>query len=387
MPSDPRTLRIPKELLPADGRFGSGPSRVRNAQVDAFESRAARAILGTSHRQPPVRALVGRVRDGMRHLFHLPDGHEVILGVGGATAFWDVAAYGLIERRSAHAVHGAFSSKFARAVAQAPHLAAPLVAEAAAGSRAELDGAARDTADAATIDAWAVIQNETSTGVAAPIRRPRNAAGKPAAGITLIDATSSAGCTPFDASESDAYYFSPQKAFGADGGIWFALLSPDGIARAESIAASERKAPPSLNLVDAITESRRDQTVNTPAIGSLLLLAEQVDWLNAEGGLTWSSARCAESSGRLYAWSESRPWASPFVQDPTIRSKSVATIEFDAAVDAAIVREVLGLNGIVDLHPYQSIGGNGIRVGAFPSVDPDEISALTACIDWVVERL
>ncbi|MEY4045689.1 MAG: hypothetical protein RIR19_158 [Chloroflexota bacterium] len=387
MPSDPRTLRIPKELLPADGRFGSGPSRVRDAQVDAFESRAARAILGTSHRQPPVRALVGRVRDGMRHLFHLPDGHEVILGVGGATAFWDVAAYGLIERRSAHAVHGAFSSKFARAVAQAPHLAAPLVAEAAAGSRAELDGAARDATDAATIDTWAVIQNETSTGVAAPIRRPRNAAGKPAAGITLIDATSSAGCTPFDASESDAYYFSPQKAFGADGGIWFALLSPDGIARAESIAASKRKAPPSLNLVDAITESRRDQTVNTPAIGSLLLLAEQVDWLNAEGGLAWSSARCAESSGRLYAWAESRPWASPFVQDPTIRSKSVATIEFDAAVDAAIVREVLGLNGIVDLHPYQSIGGNGIRVGAFPSVDPDEISALTACIDWVVERL
>lgn len=387
MPSDPRTLRIPKELLPADGRFGSGPSRVRDAQVDAFESRAARAILGTSHRQPPVRALVGRVRDGMRHLFQLPDGHEVILGVGGATAFWDVAAYGLIERRSAHAVHGAFSSKFARAVAQAPHLAAPLVAEAAAGSRAELDGAARDAADAATIDTWAVIQNETSTGVAAPIRRPRNAAGKPAAGITLIDATSSAGCTPFDASESDAYYFSPQKAFGADGGIWFALLSPAAIARAESIAASKRKAPPSLNLVDAITESRRDQTVNTPAIGSLLLLAEQVDWLNAEGGLTWSSARCAESSGRLYAWAESRPWASPFVQDPTIRSKSVATIEFDAAVDAAIVREVLGLNGIVDLHPYQSIGGNGIRVGAFPSVDPDEISALTACIDWVVERL
>jgi len=387
MPIDPRTLRIPKELLPADGRFGSGPSRVRDAQVDAFESRAARAILGTSHRQPPVRALVGRVRDGMRHLFKLPEGHEVILGVGGATAFWDVAAYGLIERRSAHAVHGAFSSKFARAVAQAPHLAAPLVAEAAAGSRAELDGAARDAADAATIDTWAVIQNETSTGVAAPIRRPRNAAGKPAAGITLIDATSSAGCTPFDASESDAYYFSPQKAFGADGGIWFALLSPDGIARAESIAASKRKAPPSLNLVDAITESRRDQTVNTPAIGSLLLLAEQVDWLNAEGGLAWSSARCAESSGRLYAWAESRPWASPFVQDPTIRSKSVATIEFDAAVDAAIVREVLGLNGIVDLHPYQSIGGNGIRVGAFPSVDPDEISALTACIDWVVERL
>jgi len=387
MPSDPRTLRIPKELLPADGRFGSGPSRVRDAQVDAFESRAARAILGTSHRQPPVRALVGRVRDGMRHLFHLPDGHEVILGVGGATAFWDVAAYGLIERRSAHAVHGAFSSKFARAVAQAPHLAAPLVMEAAAGSRAELDGAARDAADAATIDTWAVIQNETSTGVVAPIRRPRTAAGSPAAGITLIDATSSAGCTPFDASESDAYYFSPQKGFGADGGIWFALLSPAAIARAESIAASKRKVPPSLNLSDAITESRRDQTVNTPAIGSLLLLAEQVDWLNAEGGLAWSSARCAESSGRLYAWAESRPWASPFVQDPTIRSKSVATIEFDAAINAAIVREVLGLNGIVDLHPYQSIGGNAIRVGAFPSVDPDEVSALTACIDWVVERL
>ena len=387
MSVDPRTLRIPKELLPADGRFGSGPSRVRDAQVDALESRAARAILGTSHRQPRVRALVGRVRDGMRRLFQLPDGHEVILGVGGATAFWDVAAFGLVERRSAHAVHGAFSSKFARAVAQAPHVAPPLVVEAAAGSRAELDSAARDAAEAATIDAWAVIQNETSTGVAAPIRRPRASAAAPAAGITLIDATSSAGCTPFDATESDAYYFSPQKAFGADGGIWFALLSPAAIARAESIASSKRTAPPSLNLIDAITESRRDQTVNTPAIGTLLLLAEQIDWLNAEGGLAWSSARCAESSGRLYAWAESRSWATPFVQDPTIRSKSVATIEFDAAVDAATVREVLGQNGIVDLHPYQSIGGNGIRVGTFPSVDPDEISALTACIDWVVERL
>lgn len=390
MSRDPRTLRIPKELLPADGRFGSGPSRVRDAQVDALGSRAARAILGTSHRQPPVRALVGRVRDGMRTLFGLPDAHEVVLGVGGATVFWDVAAFGLIERRSAHAVHGAFSTKFARAVAQAPHLDGPQIVEAPVGSRAELDALARaglSGDDATPIDAWAIIQNETSTGVAAPIRRPRRADGTPASGLTLIDATSAAGCTAFDAVESDAYYFSPQKGFGADGGLWIALLSPAAIDRAASIAASGRAVPPSLNLLDAIAESRRDQTVNTPAIGTLLLLAEQVDWLNAAGGLPWSAARCATSSGRLYDWAESRSWAAPFVVDPTIRSKSVATIEFDASVDAAALREVLRANGILDLHPYQSVGGNGIRVGTFPAIDPDDISALTMCIDWVVEHL
>jgi phosphoserine aminotransferase len=381
---DPRTLRIPRELLPEDGRFGSGPSRVRDAQVEALGSRAGRALLGTSHRQAPVRALVGRLRAGVSLLFGLPDGYEVALGVGGSTLFWDLAAYSLIESRSAHAVHGEFSAKLARA-ARAPHLKAPLVVEAAAGGRAELDSVAR-SADAVSIDVWALVQNETSTGVAAPVRRPRGANGV-AAGLTLVDATSAAGCAPWEPAEADAYYFSPQKGLGADGGLWIAALSPAAIERAERIAASGRFIPDVLSLSAAVNESRKDQTLNTPAIATLLLAAEQVDWLNASGGAAWAASRCAESSGRLYAWAESRPWASPFVQDPTIRSKSVVTIDLDASIDATVLISVLRTNGIVDLDPYRKLGRNGLRVGTFPSVEPDDVSALTACVDWVVERL
>jgi phosphoserine aminotransferase len=384
MSPDPRTLRIPRELLPEDGRFGSGPSRVRDAQVDALASRAGRGLLGTSHRQAPVRALVGRLRSGVATLFALPSEYEVALGVGGSTLFWDLAAYSLVERRSAHAVHGEFSAKFAQA-ARAPHLSPPLLVEAAAGSRAELDGAARG-ADASSVDAWALVQNETSTGVAAPVRRPRLASGVPAAGLTIVDATSAAGCLTWDPLEADAYYFSPQKGIGADGGLWIAALSPAAIERAERLAG-ERFVPATLSLVAAVHESRKDQTLNTPAIATLLLAAEQIDWLNASGGMLWAGARCADSSGRLYAWAESRPWASPFVEDPTIRSKSVVTIDLDATIDAALLREVLRANGIVDLDPYRSLKRNGLRVGTFPSVEPDDVSALTACVDWVVERL
>jgi phosphoserine aminotransferase len=384
VPNDPRTLRIPRDLLPEDGRFGSGPSRVRDAQVDALASRAGRGLLGTSHRQAPVRALVGRLRSGVATLFALPSEYEVALGVGGSTLFWDLAAYSLVERRSAHAVHGEFSAKFAQA-ARAPHLSGPLVVEASPGSRAELDGVARG-ADASSVDAWALVQNETSTGVAAPVRRPRLASGAPAAGLTIVDATSAAGCLTWDPLEADAYYFSPQKGIGADGGLWIAALSPAAIERAERLAG-ERFVPAILSLAAAVEESRKDQTLNTPAIATLLLAAEQIDWLNASGGMSWAAARCADSSGRLYAWAESRPWASPFVEDPTIRSKSVVTIDLDAKIDAALLREVLRANGIVDLDPYRSLKRNGLRVGTFPSVEPDDVSALTACVDWVVERL
>ena len=385
MATDPRTLRIPRDLLPADGRFGSGPSRVRDAQVDALASRAGRALLGTSHRQTPVRALVGRLRSGVASLFSLPDGYEVALGVGGSTLFWDAAAFSLIEGRSAHAVHGEFSAKFALA-ARAPHLKAPLVVEAAPGSRAELDTAARGP-EVASIDTWALVQNETSTGVAAPVRRPRVASGDVVAGLTLVDATSAAGCVAWDPLEADAYYFSPQKGLGADGGLWIAALSPAAIERIEHIALTRRVIPASLSLAAALAESRKDQTLNTPAIATLLLAAEQVDWLNASGGASWAAARCAESSSRLYAWAESRTWASPYVQDPTIRSKSVVTIDLDAKIDAALLLAILRANGMVDLDPYRSLKRNGLRVGTFPSVDPDDVSALIACVEWVVERL
>lgn len=385
MSPDPRTLRIPRDLLPEDGRFGSGPSRVRDAQVDALASRAGRAILGTSHRQTPVRALVGRLRSGVATLFGLPSDYEVALGVGGSTLFWDLAAFSLVETRSAHAVYGEFSSKFARA-ARAPHLNEPLVMEAAPGSRAELEAVAR-SAEAASIDTWALVQNETSTGVAAPVRRPRDASGAPAAGLTVVDATSAAGCVTWDPLEADAYYFSPQKGLGADGGLWIAALTPAAIERTARIAASGRYIPDSLSLHKAVAESRKDQTLNTPAIATLLLAAEQIDWLNESGGLPWAAARCAESSGRLYNWAESRPWTSPFVEDPTIRSKSVVTIDLDAKIDAALLREILRTNGIVDVDPYRALKRNGLRVGTFPSVEPDDVSALIACVDWVVERL
>jgi phosphoserine aminotransferase len=308
----------------------------------------------------------------------------VALGVGGSTLFWDLAAYSLMEKRSAHAVFGEFSSKFARA-ARAPHLSEPLVVEAAPGSRAELDAVAR-SADASSIDAWALVQNETSTGVVAPVRRPRLASGAPASGLTIVDATSAAGCVAWDPLEADAYYFSPQKGIGADGGLWIAALSPAALERAERMEAA-RYIPAVLSLAAAVRESRKDQTLNTPAIATLLLAAEQIDWLNASGGLSWAAARCAESSGLLYAWAESRPWASPFVEDPTIRSKSVVTVDLDAKIDATLLREVLRNNGIVDVDPYRALKRNGLRVGTFPSVEPDDVIALIACVDWVVERL
>ncbi len=368
-------LTIPEDLKPADGRFGCGPSKVRPEQLQALVSKGAE-LFGTSHRQAPVKNLVGRVRDGVRALFSVPDGYEVILGNGGSTAFWDAAAFGLVNERSLHLTYGEFSAKFASAVAKNPFVGDPLIIKADAGSAPAL------TADpSADVLAWA--QNETSTGVAVPVARPAGAGDA----LVVIDATSGAGGLPVDITATDAYYFAPQKNFASDGGLWLAVMSPAALARVESIAASGRWVPEFLSLPIAVDNSLKNQTYNTPAIGTLLLMAEQLDWLNGNGGLDWAVARTADSSQRLYSWAEKTAYTTPFVADPALRSQVVGTIDFTDSVDAAAVAKVLRANGIVDTEPYRKLGRNQLRVAMFPAVDPDDISALTQCIDWVVERL
>ena len=368
------SLTIPSELRPSDGRFGCGPSKVRPEQLQALA--AAGELLGTSHRQAPVKNLVGRVRDGLRQLFALPDGYEVILGNGGSTAFWDAAAFGLIDQRSLHLTYGEFSSKFASAVAKNPFVGDPIVIKADAGS------APKPVSDpSADLIAWA--HNETSTGVAVAVERPEGAGDA----LVAIDATSAAGGLPVDIADADVYYFAPQKNFAGDGGLWIALLSPSALARVEAIAGTGRWVPEFLSLPIAIENSVKNQTYNTPAIGTLVLLAEQIDWLLGNGGLDWATARTADSSGRLYAWAEKSSFATPFVVDPALRSQVVGTVDFSDDVDAAAVASILRKNGIVDTEPYRKLGRNQLRVGMFPAVDPDDVSALTACIDFVVERL
>ncbi|MGI9124470.1 MAG: phosphoserine transaminase [Mycobacterium sp.] len=371
--ADPAQLVIPADLKPADGRFGCGPSKVRPEQLSALTTTGA-ALFGTSHRQAPVKNLVGRVRDGLRELFSAPDGYEVILGNGGATAFWDCAAFGLIDKRSLHLTYGEFSSKFASAVAANPFVGDPIVVKAEAGSAPE------PTSDP-SVDAVAWAHNETSTGVAVPVRRPDGDA------LVLIDATSGAGGLPVDLADCDTYYFAPQKNFASDGGLWLALMSPAALARVEAIAASGRWVPDFLSLPIAVDNSLKNQTYNTPAIGTLVLLAEQVDWMLANGGLDWAVKRTADSSSRLYSWAESREFTTPFVTDPALRSQVVGTIDFTDAVDAAVVAKVLRANGIVDTEPYRKLGRNQLRVAMFPAVDPDDVTALTNCVDWVVEHL
>jgi phosphoserine aminotransferase len=367
-----QTLEIPAALLPADGRFGCGPSRVREAQLDDLVA-ASRSVLGTSHRQRPVRALVGDVKQGVADLLGAPDGYEVVLGNGGSTAFWDAAAFGLIERRSAHGTWGEFGSKFAKA-ARAPWLTAPLVVDAPAGTRAELS--VQDD-----VDVYAWPHNETSTGVAAPVTRiPADGA------LTVVDATSAAGGIAFDAGQADVYYFAPQKNLGSDGGLWLALVSPAAIARIERIAASDRYIPEFLSLGAALENSRLDQTLNTPALTTLLLLESQLRWMNEQGGLAWAATRAATSSGLLYDWAEQRSFTTPFVTRPEDRSPVVVTIDFDG-VDAAAVAKVLRANAIVDTEPYRKLGRNQLRIGTFASVEPSDVEALIACIDFVVERL
>jgi phosphoserine aminotransferase len=377
MPADAApAIEIPADLLPADGRFGSGPSKVRVEALRALADTGT-TLMGTSHRQAPVRRLVGRVRAGLSELFDLPDGYEVVLGNGGSTAFWDVATLGLIERRSQHLVCGEFSSKFALAAEQAPFLDPPTVVRAEPGSRP--DPHAEDD-----VDAYAWAHNETSTGVMAPVQRVADAADD---ALMLVDATSGAGGLPVDVSQTDAYYFAPQKCFASDGGLWIALLSPTALARAEALGSGERWVPASLHLPTAIDNSRKDQTYNTPALATLFLLAEQLDWFNGQGGLAWTVARTRDSSSRLYGWAERTPWATPYVREPADRSLVIGTVDLDDSIDAAVLASVLRANGIVDVEPYRKLGRNQLRVAMFPAVDPADVDALTACIEHVVERL
>lgn len=367
-------LTIPAELKPADGRFGCGPSKVRPEQLQALVT--AGDLFGTSHRQAPVKKLVGRVREGMRALFSLPDGYEVILGNGGSTAFWDAAAFGLIDKRSLHLTYGEFSSKFASAVAKNPFIGDPIVVKADVGS------APAPVSDP-SVDLIAWAHNETSTGVAVPVERPEGSGDA----LIAIDATSAAGGLPVNITDADVYYFAPQKNFAGDGGLWIALMSPAALARVESIAGSGRWVPEFLSLPIAIENSVKDQTYNTPAIATLILLAEQVDWLNGNGGLDWAVKRTADSSSRLYSWADAASFATPFVADPALRSQVVGTIDFSDDVNAAAVAKIMRANGIVDTEPYRKLGRNQLRVGMFPAVEPDDVSALTACVDWVVQRL
>jgi len=369
-------LLIPAELRPADGRFGSGPSKVRPEQLAALAATGS-SYLGTSHRQAGVKSVVRRVREGLSTLLGAPDGYEVVLGNGGATAFWDIATFALIEQRSQHLNFGEFSAKFAAAAAAAPHLGEPTVIKAEPGT------AARAQAEDG-VDAYCWPHNETSTGVMVRVTRPEGIGDN---ALVLVDATSGAGGLPVDLTQTDAYYFAPQKAFASDGGLWLAVLSPKAVERAERLKRDGRWTPASLDLVTAIEQSRLDQTYNTPALATLLMLADQVDWMNAQGGLEWAVGRTADSSGRLYTWADKSPYASPFVTDPELRSLVVGTIDFSDDVDAAAIAKVLRANGIVDTEPYRKLGRNQLRIAMFPAVDPDDVDALTACIDWLVERL
>ncbi len=376
-----RAIILPPEIRPRDGRFGSGPSKVRPEQLAHLAGQGAE-LMGTSHRQRPVRDLVGRVRSGLRELFDLPDEYEVALGNGGATAFWDAAAFGLVERRALHLSYGEFSSKFAAVTAGAPFLDEPVVLLADPGDAPDAGAVGPVAAESgADVVAWA--HNETSTGVMVPVTRPAGSDGA----LVLIDATSAAGGLPLDSRDADAYYFAPQKGFASDGGLWLALLSSAAQERIERLAGSGRWIPPFLSLSTALESSRKDQTYNTPAVATLFLLADQIEWMLGAGGLGWCVARTAASSRALYGWAEASAFASCFVADPAKRSQVVGTVDLDPGVDAAGVAAVLRANAIVDVEPYRKLGRNQLRVGMFCAVDPDDVQALTACIDWIVPRL
>ncbi|MGP3983538.1 phosphoserine transaminase [Streptomyces sp. KR80] len=369
-------IQIPADIKPADGRFGSGPSKVRTEALSALAATGT-TLLGTSHRQAPVKNLVGRVRDGVRSLFSLPDGYEVVLGNGGSTAFWDIATHGLIERKSQHLSFGEFSSKFAKAAKLAPWLAEPTVITSEPGTHPE------PSAEPG-VDVYGLTHNETSTGVAAPVKR---VAGADDGALVLVDATSGAGGLPVDIYETDVYYFAPQKCFAADGGLWVAVFSPAALERAARIHASDRHVPEFFSLPTAIDNSRKKQTYNTPAVATLFLLADQLDWINGRGGLDWAVERTADSSSRLYGWAEKVSYATPFVADPAKRSQVVGTIDISDDIDAAAIAKVLRANGIVDTEPYRKLGRNQLRVAMFPAVEPADVEALTACIDYVVDKL
>jgi phosphoserine aminotransferase len=369
-------IRIPDDLKPIDGRFGSGPSKVRPEGVAALNE-VATTYLGTSHRQKTVKDQVARLRRELATFFALPDGYEVVLSNGGTSAFWDTAAFGLVRSKAQFASFGEFGAKFVKAVADAPFLADPTVLSAPGGEAAFL------TAEAG-VDVYATVHNETSTGVAVPVKR---VAGADPGALLLVDATSGGGSLEVDVAETDVYYLAPQKALGSDGGIWLALMSPAAIERAFEIKSSGRYIPQFLDLVTAIEQSRLEQTYNTPALATVFLAAEQLAWMNAQGGLTWAAKRCAESAGAIYGWAGRSAFATPFVTDPALRSNAVATIDFTDSVDAAAVAKVLRANGIVDTEPYRKLGRNQLRVALYPTIDPGDVEALTACIDYVVDHL
>lgn len=374
--SEPQSIRIPADLLPEDGRFGAGPSKVRPEQIDALVA-AGTNLLGTSHRQAPVKNLVGSVREGLKEFFKAPEGYEVILGVGGSTAFWDVAAFGLVERKAQHLSFGEFSSKFAKATNNAPFLDESTIIKSETGSRPEPQAEAG-------VDVYAWAQNETSTGVAAPVRR---VAGADDGALVLIDATSAAGGLDVDLAESDVYYFAPQKNFASDGGLWLGMFSPAALERTARIAATDRWIPDFLNLQTAVDNSLKNQTYNTPALATLVTLNNQIEWLNANGGLDFAAKRTADSAGRVYSWAEASAVATPYVANPEHRSNVIATIDFDESVDAAAVAKVLRANGVVDVEPYRKLGRNQLRIATFVAVEPEDVSKLLSCIDYVLREL
>ena len=365
---------LPSNLIPTDGRFGCGPSKVRPAQLEAIARGAD--VIGTSHRQPAVKNLVGEVREGLAALFDLPDGYEVVLSLGGATAFWDAATFGVIKQRSAHLTFGEFSSKFAKAAAKAPWLDEPRLVQADPGSApspAEFNGLDSEDAD---VVAWA--HNETSTGAMVPVTRPDTDA------LVLIDATSGAGGLPVSMQDADIYYFSPQKCFASDGGLWLAAMSPAALDRIAEVKASDRFIPAFLDLQAAVDNSRKNQTYNTPAVATLLMLAEQVSWMNANGGLDGMVERTSANAQALYGWADAHELAAPFVQDPAQRSLVVGTIDFDARVDAAELAKALRANGILDTEPYRKLGRNQLRIGMFPAIESQDVRTLTQAIDWLL---
>ena len=370
-------LTIPADLKPADGRFGAGPSKIQTSHLDALAATGS-TLMGTSHRQAPVRQVVGRVRDGLAAFFSMPADYEVVLGNGGATAFWDVATYGLIREKSQHLSFGEFSAQFASAAKAAPWLAAPSVIASDPGSRPV--AAAEDGVD---VYAWA--HNETSTAVMAPVVRPAGTTAEQA--LVLVDATSGAGGLPLDLNEVDTYYFAPQKCFASDGGLWIAIMSPAAIKRVGQIKESGRHVPAFFDLDTAITQSRLNQTYNTPSVATLFLMAEQLDWMNGQGGLAGMVERTTASSDALYGWAEKTAYTTPYVADPDHRSLVIGTIDFDDAISADAVAATLRANGIVDTEPYRKLGRNQLRIAMYPAVDPSDVEALTTCIDWVVDHL
>jgi len=370
-------LTIPTDLLPADGRFGAGPSKIQTGHLDALAATGS-SLMGTSHRQAPVREVVGRVREGLAELFSMPADYEVVLGNGGATAFWDIATFGLIREKSQHLSFGEFTSKFAKAATDAPWLADPSVIASEPGS---CPAAVAEEG----VDAYAWAHNETSTAVMAPVRRPAGTNADDA--LVLIDATSGAGGLPVDLTEVDAYYFAPQKCFASDGGLWIAIMSPAALERAAEIAASDRHIPAFFDLPTAIDNARKNQTYNTPAVATLFLMAEQLDWMNSQGGLAGMVERTTASSRALYGWAEKTAYVTPYVAEPEHRSLVIGTVDFDDSIDAAGIAATLRANGIVDTEPYRKLGRNQLRIAMYPAIDPADVESLTACIDYVVERL